>query len=228
MVQGNANHSKLRVMAIALALGIATVLLYLPVRQFTFLNWDDLSYVSTNDHVRGGLTWQGIVWSFTHSHSANWFPLTWISHMLDCQIYGLNPAGHHLTNALLHAANAALLFLLLWKVTSAVWRSALVAALFALHPFHVESVAWISERKDVLSTFFALLTLMAYAKYVSEKFEIRNSKPEGNSRDKGQKRSVFFYILALLFFALGLMSKPMLVTLPFVLLLLDFWPLNSE
>jgi tetratricopeptide (TPR) repeat protein len=219
-------NTKLGITVVGLTLAFVTALIYLPVRHFAFLNWDDLSYVSTNDYVRGGLTWEGIVWSFTHSHSANWFPLTWMSHMLDCQVYGLNPAGHHLTNVLFHAANTVLLFVLLWRLTSAVWRSAFVAALFGLHPLHVESVAWISERKDVLSTFFALLTLLAYAKYVEEKSEARNPKPEGVAKTKDHKYCAFPYSLALLFFALGLMSKPMLVTLPFVLLLFDFWPLK--
>jgi protein O-mannosyl-transferase len=207
-------NTKLGITVVGLALAVVTALIYLPVRHFAFLNWDDLSYVSTNDYVRGGVTWEGIVWSFTHSHSANWFPLTWMSHMLDCQIYGLNPAGHHLTNVLFHAANTVLLFILLRRLTSAVWRSAFVAALFGLHPLHVESVAWISERKDVLSTFFALLSLLAYTKYVEEKSNTQNANPYPA------------FLLALFFFALGLMSKPMLVTLPFVLLLLDFWPLK--
>jgi tetratricopeptide (TPR) repeat protein len=226
-------NTKSGITVIGFALAVVTILIYLPVRHFAFLNWDDLSYVSTNDYVKGGVTWDGIVWSLTHSHSANWFPLTWISHMVDCQIYALNPAGHHLTNVLLHSANTVLLFVLLWKLTSSVWRSALVAALFGLHPLHVESVAWISERKDVLSTFFGLLTLLAYAKYVSNeerrwetKFEVRDPKSEAIPKAENRKHFALPYILALLFFALGLMSKPMLVTLPFVLLLLDFWPLQ--
>jgi len=226
MVRVQPNPSKLQVTTVGLILAVVTVLVYLPVRHFTFLNWDDLSYVSTNDYVRGGITWEGIVWSFTHSHSANWFPLTWMSHMLDCQIYGLNPAGHHLTNVLFHAANTVLLLLLLRKLTSTLWRSAFVAALFALHPLHVESVAWIAERKDVLSTFFGLLTLMAYVKYVSTV----KSRAQGNSALRMvaacKGHSALNYLLALFLFALGLMSKPMLVTLPFVLLLLDFWPLK--
>jgi hypothetical protein len=220
-------NNKTGITAVGLALAVVTFLVYLPVHQFAFLNWDDLSYVSTNDYVRGGVTWDGILWSFTHSHSANWFPLTWISHMLDCQIYGLNPAGHHLTNAIFHAANTVLLFLLLRNLTFAVWRSAFVAALFALHPLHVESVAWISERKDVLSTFFGLLTIIVYAKWASGIEDRGQGKIEnGNSKLKNRKRSVFLYLLSLLLFTFGLLSKPMLVTLPFVLLLLDFWPLR--
>ena len=142
----------------ALALGVVTLLVYFPARHFTFLNWDDLTYVSKNDHVRGGLTWNGFLWSFTHSYCSNWHPLTWLSHMLDCQLYGLNPGGHHLTSLLLHSVNASLLFVALKRLTGALWRSALVAAFFALHPLHVESVAWVAERKDVLSAVFFMLT----------------------------------------------------------------------
>jgi hypothetical protein len=250
-----------------LALGAVTLLVYWPVRHFDFLNWDDLTYVSTNDHVRGGLTWNGLIWSFTHSYSSNWHPLTWLSHMLDCQLYGLNPAGHHLTNVLFHTANSVLLFLLLSALTAAAWRSAFVAALFALHPLHVESVAWIAERKDVLSALFFFLTLWAYARYTecgmrsaecgvrkpeatnlksearkpkterSPKTENRRLKPEAESAPRsaipssrfevqGSRFKVRWYWVALGMFALGLMSKPMLVTLPFVLLLLDYWPLR--
>jgi tetratricopeptide (TPR) repeat protein len=153
------------------------------------------------------LTWAGIKWAFTTGHASNWHPLTWLSHMTDCQLFGLNAGAHHLVNAAFHAANAFLLFILLLRWTGALWPALFVAALFAWHPLHVESVAWISERKDVLSTFFALLTLLSYTKYAKE-----------NCR-----RSFWF---ALVFYALGLMSKPMLVTLPFVMLLLDFWPLQ--
>jgi Flp pilus assembly protein TadD len=157
--------------------------------------------------VQKGLTSKGIIWAFATSQTGNWHPLTWISHMLDCELYGLNPKGHHLTNVLLHMANAILLFVALRLMTGAIWRSGLVAALFALHPLHVESVAWAAERKDVLSTFFWMLTLVAYISYVNR---------------AGGKR----YVLVLVTFSLGLMAKPMLVTLPFVLLLLDYWPLN--
>ena len=157
--------------------------------------------------VRAGLTWPGVKWAFTAVHSSNWHPLTWLSHMLDCQLYGLNPRGHHLTNVVFHLANTLLLFLFWARITGALWPSALVAALFALHPLHVESVAWVSERKDVLSTCFWLATMWAYAGYVS-----------APSRQR--------YGLILLWFALGLMAKPMLVTLPLVLLLLDYWPLG--
>jgi Flp pilus assembly protein TadD len=156
-----------------------------------------------------------VAWAFTTARTGNWHPVTWISHMLDCQLYGLKPAAHHLTNLLFHAANVLLLFALLRLGTGAVWRSALVAALFAWHPMHVESVAWVAERKDVLSTFFGLLTLGAYGLYV------RQARAERRKRE-------LLYALALLLYALSLMSKPMLVTLPFVLLLLDYWPLGRR
>jgi Tfp pilus assembly protein PilF len=177
------------------------------VGDHEFINYDDNVYITDNAQVQKGLTSNGIIWAFTTSHTGNWHPLTWISHMLDCELYGLNPRGHHLTNVLLHMANAILLFVVLRWMTGAIWRSGLVAALFALHPLHVESVAWAAERKDVLSTFFWLLTMVAYVHYVSR---------------PGGKR----YLLVLVTFFLGLMAKPMLVTLPFVLLLLDYWPLN--
>jgi tetratricopeptide (TPR) repeat protein len=192
---------------IALLLALTTLLVYLPVVHDGFVNYDDQDYVTDNTVVKNGLTWAGIKWAFTTGHASNWHPVTWLSHMLDCELFGLNPAAHHFVNALIHSMNAALLFVLLLRLTGALWPCAFIAALFAWHPLHVESVAWISERKDVLSTFFALLTLLSYAKHVKE-----------NCR-----RSFWF---ALLFFALGLMAKPMLVTLPFVMLLLDFWPLQ--
>ncbi|MEI8291586.1 MAG: tetratricopeptide repeat protein [Verrucomicrobiota bacterium] len=192
---------------IALLLALTTLIVFLPAGQFSFLNYDDNDYVSDNPHVKTGLTPAGVKWAFTAFHAGNWHPLTWISHMADCTLFGLNPGAHHFVNVLFHAANATLLFGLLLRLTERMWPSALVAALFAWHPLHVESVAWISERKDVLSTFFALLTLLSYAKFARQ-----------NCR-----RS---YWLALVFFALGLLAKPMLVTLPFVLLLLDYWPLQ--
>ena len=173
-----------------------------------FVNYDDGEYVFKNAQVARGLTLEGIVWAFTHVHSSNWHPLTWISHMLDCQFYGLNPGGHHFTNALLHAATAILLFLVLRQMTGTFWRSAFVAAVFAIHPLHVESVAWVAERKDVLSGLFFMLTIGAYVRYARAPW------------------SPLRYGLVVLLFALGLMCKPMLVTMPFVLLLLDYWPLN--
>ena len=159
------------------ALLVLTALaVYLPVIQFGFLTFDDDYYVSRNPQVAGGLTWAGLRWAFTHVHSANWHPLTWLSHMLDCQLYGLNPAGHHLTNFLFHAANTLLLFLWLRWLTGAFWRGAFVAALFALHPLHVESVAWVAERKDVLCAFFGLLSLWAYTQYAKAEGRMQNSR----------------------------------------------------
>jgi tetratricopeptide (TPR) repeat protein len=172
-----------------------------------FVNYDDGDYVSENRQVQAGLTRESVAWAFTTTHAANWHPLTWLSLQLDHQLYGMAAWGYHLTNLLLHAANVLLLFLALRRLTGAVWRSALVAALFAVHPLHVESVAWVSERKDVLSGLFWMLTLLAYAGYAER---------------PGWRR----YLLVLLAFALGLMAKPMLVTLPCVLLLLDYWPLR--
>jgi len=180
---------------------------YAPVRQHGFVNLDDAQYVSDNPAVSGGLSGRGVSWAFTTRHAGNWHPLTWLSHMLDVELYGMNAGPHHLTSLLVHVANAVLLFGLLHRMTGALFRSAFVAALFALHPLHVESVAWVAERKDVLSTLFFLLTIRAYLAYV------RRPRP---SR----------YALVLVLFALGLMAKPMLVTLPFVLLLLDYWPLG--
>ena len=242
-----------RTLLVCSLLAAVTLAAFWPARHFEFLNWDDLTYVWTNDHVRGGLTWDGFLWCFAHSYSGNWHPLTWLSHMLDCQIYGLNPGGHHLTNLLLHSMNASLLFVALRRLTGAHWRSALVAAMFALHPLHVESVAWVAERKDVLSAFFFMLTLWAYARYaqssvISNQWSVisqqssgvpapHNGPPVLRSRTAEGGRPtdhrllitdhrLLFYLLSLFFFALGLMSKPMLVTSPFVLLLLDYWPLG--
>jgi tetratricopeptide (TPR) repeat protein len=170
--------------------------------------------------VQRGKSIKGVIWAFTHFYASNWHPLTWISHMLDCQLFGLHAGGPHLVNVALHAANGVLLFLLLQRLTGAQWRSAMVAGLFALHPLHVESVAWIAERKDVLSTFFGLLALLAYARYVKESaVEIPRSKVQG-------QRSKVWYAWVTGLFALSLMAKPMLVTLPFVMLLLDLWPLR--
>ncbi len=191
---------------ICLFLGLVTFTVYRQVLNHEFV-YDDSAYVTENRHIQGGLTLKGIAWAFTAEVSANRHPLTLLSHMLDCQLHGLNAGRHHLTNLIFHTINTMLLFLVFRRMTGALWQSAFVAALFALHPLHVESVAWISERKDVLSTFFCLLTMWAYARYA-----------EGPRVNR--------YLLVFLFFALGLMSKPMLVTLPFVLLLLDYWPLK--
>jgi tetratricopeptide (TPR) repeat protein len=200
--------------AICLLLALGTIALYAPLLTHGFVNYDDPDYILNNPHVNGGLTWSGIIWAFQSGYAANWHPLTWISHMVDCQIFGLHPAGHHLVNVLFHVANTVLLFLLLNYLTGAMGRSAFVAALFAWHPLHVESVAWASERKDVLSAFFWMLTLIAYGHYV---------KAENKSALSSRS---FYYIAALVLFACALMSKPMVVTLPCVLLLLDFWPLQ--
>ena len=208
---------------ICLALAAVTLTVYLPMLGHGFVNYDDPDYITSNPHVKAGLTWPGIVWAFQSSDASNWHPLTWISHMMDCQLFALNPAGHHLTNLLFHTANALLLFIVLKQMTGALWRSAFVAALFAWHPLHVESVAWASERKDVLSAFFWMLTLLAYTRYAGES---KVHPPSSGSGATRSPKSKVFYALALFFFACGLMSKPMAVTLPFVLLLLDFWPLG--
>jgi tetratricopeptide (TPR) repeat protein len=209
---------------IALLLALITLLAYLPVAQDGFLNYDDNDYVTENHVVQNGLTRAGVRWAFTTGHAGNWHPVTWLSHMLDCELFGLNAGAQHSVNALFHTANAVLLLLLLFRLTGALWPSAFVAALFAWHPLHVESVAWISERKDVLSTFFGLLTLLAYVKAVT------SDRCQGTRTNPALSHFTFhvsrFYWLALAFFALGLMAKPMLVTLPFVMLLLDYWPLQ--
>lgn len=192
---------------------LAVLLVYGQTLRYQFLNYDDDQYFSANPQVQGGLTWNDLSWAFRTTHTGNWHPLTWLSLMLDRELFGPGPMGPHLTNILLHAANTVMLLLWLQRMTGAYWRSVLVAALFALHPLHVESVAWISERKDVLSGLFFMLTLLMYARYV-EKSTVQGPQ------------SKIFYGLTLLVFAFGLMCKPMLVTLPFVLLLLDHWPLG--
>ena len=213
---------------IGLALFFVTLALYWPVTRFGFLIFDDDQYVTENSWVMKGLSVAGINWALTATYAGNWHPLTWMSHMADASIYGPFAGGHHATNALLHALNTLLVFLVFKRLTRQVWASALVAALFGWHPLHVESVAWVAERKDVLSTLFFLLTLWAYANF-AQKAESRKQKAE---MDGSEPSSIFHslsssrYWLTMLCFALGLMSKPMLVTLPFVLLLLDYWPLN--
>ena len=195
------------VLLVSLYLVFAIFVAYGQVIQFDFVGYDDELYVTENIHVQKGFTYSGLKWAFTTSHTGNWHPLTWLSHMLDCELYGSNPMGHHWTNVQFHIANTLLLFFILFKMTGALWRSAFVAALFALHPLHVESVAWVSERKDVLSTFFGLLMIFTYYRYV---------------KNPGHKK----YLLVIILLSLGLMAKPMLVTFPFALLLLDFWPLK--
>ena len=192
---------------VCLLLALATLFAYCGVFSSDFVNYDDPYYVVQNRHVQAGLSWDNLGWAFTTRDCDNWHPLTWLSLMLDCSLYGFDSAGFHATNLALHILNTILLFLLLQRMTGARWRSAFVAALFALHPLHVESVAWVAERKDVLSTFFGMATIWTYIRY-AEKPEIARYWP------------------VLFFFALALMAKPMLVTLPFLLLLLDFWPLR--
>src|ERR1043166_2403286 len=259
-----------RAILICVLLAGVTLIAYLPLFKNDFVQYDDREYVLENPHVNNGLSSLAIKWAFQANYSSNWHPLTWISHMLDVQLFGLKPLGHHIVSLLFHAANTLLLFLLFQFTTGAVWRSAFVAALFAVHPLHVESVAWVAERKDVLSTFFGLLCLLAYAKYAvsgewrgsggkqdigttrlrdkrtAEKAETKpgdrkeaknfpslQPSPQGGGSPQptapssiSKLPSPIFYLLSLLFLALGLMSKPMLVTWPFVMLLLDFWPLR--
>lgn len=207
---------------IGLALTLLTAFVYWPVKNYGFVDYDDQFYVSENYLVQQGLTSDGLQWAFTTGHAANWHPLTWVSHMLDCEWFGINPGAHHLVNLLIHILNTILLLALLNRLTGALWKSGLVAALFALHPLHVESVAWIAERKDVLSGFFGLLSLWFYTSYA----QTRGNVAQGKGKKTRSKPSTFDYFFALILFALGLMTKPMLVTLPFVFLLLDFWPLN--
>lgn len=190
----------------ALVLAAAVPVTYWPILNNGFV-WDDLLYITTNKHVTGGITRENLLWAFTSFQAANWHPLTWISHMLDIEMFGLEPWGPHLVNLLLHGANSVILFVLLQRMTGAVWKSFLVAALFAVHPLHVESVAWAAERKDLLSTFLAFLAIGAQLRYV---------------RRPGRLRS----LAVILLFAGGLAAKPMLVTFPFLLLLLEFWPLG--
>ena len=196
------------VFSIYVGLFVSTLLVFSQVRHFDFVTYDDDLYVYENPHVLNGLTRDGLISAFTSAPAGgNWLPMTWLSFMLDCQLFNANPGRMHLVNLLLHLVNTLLLFTILRRMTGSLWPSAFVAAVFSLHPLHVESVAWITERKDVLCTLFLLLTIAAYAGYV-------------------KRPSVFRYLLTLVLFALGLMAKPMLVTLPFVLLLLDYWPLN--
>lgn len=190
-----------------MALSLTTLAVYSPVTRFDFVNFDDPDYITSNPHVRQGLTADGIEWALTSGEAANWFPVTRLSHMLDVQLFGLDAGWHHLTSVVFHALATLLLFAFLYRTTGARWPSAFVAFLFALHPLHVESVAWVTERKDVLSAFFWFLALWAYARYA-------------------ERRLTGWYLLTLLAFCLGLMSKPMIVTLPFLMLLLDVWPLR--
>ncbi|HEY6872939.1 MAG TPA: tetratricopeptide repeat protein [Geobacteraceae bacterium] len=188
-------------------LNLLVFAIYFQVRNFNFINYDDASLLLHNPNVYAGLTLQGVTWAFTATDFYDWFPLTWLSHMMDFQLYGENPAGHHLTNLILHLLNTSLLLILLSRVTGNFWKSAFVAAMFALHPLHVEPVAWVMSRKDLLSTLFLFLSLMSYFHFA-------------------KSRSLLSYAGSLLFFVFSLMSKQMMVTLPALLLLMDFWPLN--
>lgn len=218
--------SKWRVPAACALLVIVTLAVYWPARHYQFVAYDDDNYVYNNPVVLQGLTLHGLQWALVDRQANNWHPLTWVSHMIDCQIFGLNAGGPHMVNVALHCANAVLLFLLLQVLLSRgnapppaagfFWPNLFVAALFALHPLRVESVAWISERKDVLSGFFGLLSLLCYARHITRN-GVRTAPTAG---------SPWFYSLAVLFFGCSLLSKPMLVTLPLVMLLLDFWPLQ--
>jgi tetratricopeptide (TPR) repeat protein len=192
---------------ILFSLIIITLGVFFQTTKHEFIAYDDNEYVTQNEHVLGGITFANLRWAFFNSHVSNWHPLTWISHMVDVEIYGLNPGGHHLTNLLIHIINAILLFIVLLRMTQSWGKSFFVTALFAVHPLHVESVAWISERKDLLSFFFMLLALLSYLAY---------------AKRPGMRR----YIVVLIFFLCGLMSKQMLVTFPMILLILDYWPLG--
>ena len=206
--QQNAQSTAITI-AIAAALIIAILIAFWGIWKNDFINFDDNEYITQNPNIQQGLTSDSIKWAFTTGHAGNWHPLTWLSHMLDCQLFDLNPAGHHTTNLLLHIANTLLLLWALKLMTGKLWPSAFIAALFAIHPLHVESVAWASERKDTLSTFFWMLTMIAYTRYT-------------------QTSHAKWYAASLLALTLGLMAKPMLVTLPFVLLLFDYWPLERK
>ena len=198
-----------RELIVGLALILITMVVFWPLGRCQFINYDDPVYVTKNLQVQQGLTPAGVLWAFRTTVIANWHPVTCLSHMLDCQLFGLHAGAHHVINLVFHIANVLLLFHVLRRMTGELWAGAVVAALFAWHPLHVESVAWVSERKDVLSTFFGLLAIWAYWRYA-----------------RGTQRVARYYLLAIVFLALGLMSKPMLVTWPFVFLLLDFWPLG--
>src|SRR5262249_38035150 len=194
-------------LAICLLLVAVTLTVFGQTIRYQFVNFDDDLYVYNTPAIKAGLTSKGISAAFLSQHAHNWHPLTTISHMLDCQLYGLNPGGHHVTNVILHTIAVLLLFWVLQQLTNATWRSALVAALFAVHPLHVESVAWVSERKDILSAVFFFLMLGAYSRYVGAP-------------------SVMRYLAVVVLFAAGLMSKPMLVSAPIILLFVDYWPLR--
>jgi protein O-mannosyl-transferase len=232
-------------------LATLTLAVFWPVTDHDFINYDDPLYVTQNPYIQAGLTWEGLAWAFgrLHGNGTYWHPLTWVSHMVDCELYGSMPWGHHLTSVLFHAANAVLVFLVFLQMTGAFWRCAVLAGLFALHPLQVDSVAWVAERKNLLSAFFWLLTTWAYVSYAESRKHstLHRAATEGGNPEGGipnpesshaqhtpspspssllPPHPSFFYGLSLVLFALGLMCKPVLVTLPFVLLLLDYWPLH--
>jgi len=192
---------------ICIVLAGIVLAVYWHVINHQFLSYDDNVYVVNNPHVSSGITCKNIVWAFTSYYAANWHPITWLSHMADVQLYGMDPRGHHVTNVVIHALSSVILLLFLFRSTGSLWRSSFVAALFALHPLHVESVAWVAERKDVLCAFFGFFSLLLYSEYVT-------------------RRKPALYFLSLLSFIFGLLSKPMLVTLPVIMLLMDYWPLD--
>jgi Flp pilus assembly protein TadD len=218
-------HNQRLTFLICALLSVLTLVVYWSVTRNGFIIYDDRQYVLENSHVITGLTWANVAWAFTSFYAGNWHPLTWLSHMLDVQLFGARSFGPHLVNLLLHTANTVLLFLALRRISGATWRCALVAALFALHPLHVESVAWVAERKDVLSALFFLLALLSYGEYAKRRPAVLTPAPADTSTLE-RSHAPRFYFLTLLAFALGLLSKPMLVTTPFVLLLLDYWPLR--
>jgi hypothetical protein len=205
----NNNRTSVIIIIICVLLVASVVAIYHQTTDFGFVGFDDDDYITKNPNVQSGITYKSLAWAFSSTYASNWHPLTWISHMLDVELFGLDPSGHHLTNLILHAVNSILLLFVLIAATQRLWASAFVAALFAVHPLHVESVAWISERKDVLSTFFWMLAVLAYIRYA-------------------RKPTIGRYMLVVLIFTLGLMAKPMLITLPFVLLMLDWWPLGRN
>ena len=201
-------------------LAIATLVVYLPVDHHPFVNYDDMAYVVNNPNIQSGLDWDTISWSFTTFYQFNWHPLTWLSHAIDVQMFQLDPAGHHITNLLLQMVNVLLLYWVMWRATGYVGRSAMVAGLFALHPVNVESVAWVSERKNLLSMTFFLLGMGAYRWYVTARAEDEGTKEKQGVSPEGR------YVVMTLCFAMGLMSKPQIITFPFLLLLWDYWPLQ--
>ena len=201
------NNIQTKIATLSILIACSVFILYARAGSYEFINFDDFDYVLFNDHVKNGLTWTGFQWAFRSLDASNWHPLTWLSHMLDVTMFGMDAGRHHLVNIFFHALSSSLLFIVLFRMTGSVWKSAFTAALFAVHPLHVESVSWIAERKDVLSGFFFMLVLLFYERYA-------------------RRATAWRYSSVLLFYALGLMSKPMLVTTPFVLLLLDIWPLG--